>query len=484
MFRRGGFDGVIGNWPYLGGQKLTGVLGNTYREYLIHALANGVRGSADLIAYFALRAAELVRHDGTIGLVATNTLAQGDTRQVGLNQLAANGITIYDAIKSMPWPSRSSALECCVVWATRAKVRSQRGMTSTLDPPPRVCGSPERLAANKGIAFQGSNILGLGFTLHPDEAQDLILRDPHNKEVLFSYLNGQDLNSHPQFAPSRWVINFHNWPEERARQYQECYEQVVRLVKPERARNKDKSRREIWWRFTRPTLELYETIAPLSRVVVMTLVSKTVMPVMVPTGQVFSHMLGVFADDDPAMLAALSSSVHYWWAKSRGSSMKTDLRYTPSDVFETFPLPPLTEELRQTGDELDTYRRNVMSTRQIGLTKTYNLVFDPHCTASDIEELRRLHRAIDEATVRAYGWTERIDAVGGLDHGFHPVGRETRYTIGPAAQRELLDSLLELNHERYADEVSQGLHVKSHRKDKRRVGEQEELDLGIDEPHE
>src|SRR5690606_4890594 len=171
--------------------------------------------------------------------------------------------------------------------------------------------------------------------------------------------------------------------------------------------------------------------------------------------------LGIFATDDTAMLALLSSAPHYWWAKSRGSSMKADLRYTPSDVFETFPLPELTEELRELGSRLDSFRRDVMRSRQSGLTKTYNLVIDPECTDDDIEALRRIHRAIDEATVRAYGWEDRIEAVGGLDHGFHKIGgKELRYTIGPAAQREILDSLLELNHERYAEEVAQGLHDK------------------------
>src|SRR5207248_10136901 len=97
---------------------------------------------------------------------------------------------------------------------------------------------------------------------------------------------------------------------------------------------------------------------------------------------------------------------------------------------------------------------------RIGLAKTSNHAFDPRSTADDIEELRRIHREIDEATIRAYGWEDRIAAVGGLDHGFHKVGRETRYTIGPAAQREILDSLLELNQERYAEEVAQGLHDK------------------------
>lgn len=133
-------------------------------------------------------------------------------------------------------------------------------------------------------------------------------------------------------------------------------------------------------------------------------------------------------------------------------------------MFETFPLPELTDELRQLGDRLDTSRRDVMLARNSGLTKTYNMVFDPDCHEPDIGELRRIHREIDEATIRAYGWEDRIEAVGGLDHGFHKVGRETRYTIGPAAQREILDSLLELNQERYAEEVAQGLHDKKQRK--------------------
>ena len=146
--------------------------------------------------------------------------------------------------------------------------------------------------------------------------------------------------------------------------------------------------------------------------------------------------------------------------------MKTDINYSPSDVFETLPLPPLTDELRQLGDRLDAYRRDVMLSRQTGLTKTYNLVFNPDCHDEDIEELRRIHREIDEATIRAYDWQDRVAAVGGLDHGFHQVGRETRYTIGPAAQREILDSLLELNHERYAEEVAKGLHTQKRRSGK------------------
>jgi hypothetical protein len=211
----------------------------------------------------------------------------------------------------------------------------------------------------------------------------------------------------------------------------------------------------------------------LERVIVITLVSKTVMPVMVPTGQVFSHRLGVFASDDPAMLALLSSSQHFWWTLSKSSTMKRDVNYSPSDVFETFPLPELTQEMRALGDRLDTYRRDVMLSRQAGLTATYNMVFDPDCRDEDIVELRRFHREIDEAVCRAYGWDDLLEQ--GLDHGFHQAGAYTRYTIGPAVKQEILDRLLELNHERYAAEVAAGLHERGAKKRGRKAAAQTSL---------
>jgi hypothetical protein len=142
--------------------------------------------------------------------------------------------------------------------------------------------------------------------------------------------------------------------------------------------------------------------------------------------------------------------------------MKGDLRYSPSDVFGTLPLPKPTSEMRELGGRLDTFRRELMLSRQTGLTATYNLVHDPKCADADIAELRDIHRAIDEAVVRAYGWTDLLYS--GLDHGFHDTRQGPRYTIGAVVRQEILDRLLELNHERYAAEVKAGLHSKRGRK--------------------
>ncbi|GLZ14517.1 hypothetical protein Acsp04_47520 [Actinomadura sp. NBRC 104425] len=475
-----GFDAIIGNPPFLGGKKISGSAGSAYRETLVEVPAKGAKGNADLVAYFVLRAHELLNSSGQVGVIATNTLTQGDTREVGLDRLLESGVTIRRSIKSEPWPSKGAVLEYCAIWTTCSPVNKNAvlvadgvpvaGITPTLDPLTRVTGKPYRLVASANIAFIGNNVNGIGFVLSDVEARELIDGNPVNKEVIFRYLNGEDLNSRPDQSASRWIIDFRDWSLERAEAYPESLERVRRLVKPRRDELPDSKRatREAWWRYEKLAPGLRAAISGLDRVAVIALVSKTAMPVMVPTGQVFSHALGVFATDDTAMLALLSSAPHYWWALTRASSMKADLRYTPSDVFETFPLPELTQEMRELGERLDSYRRDVMLARQTGLTKTYNLVFDEKCKDEDIVELRRIHKAIDEAVVRAYGWDDLLDQ---LDHGFHLVNRrEPRYTIGPAAQREILDRLLELNHERYAEEVRLGLHDKKSKKGPRGRG--------------
>ena len=126
------------------------------------------------------------------------------------------------------------------------------------------------------------------------------------------------------------------------------------------------------------------------------------------------------------MLALLSSAPHYWWAISKSSTMKVDLNYAPSDVFETLPLQQPTSEMRTLGAELDRFRRELMLARQAGLTATYNLVHDPRCADADIAGLREIHRQIDHVVARTYGWGDLE-----LDHGFHMTRQGVRFTVGP-----------------------------------------------------
>lgn len=132
-----------------------------------------------------------------------------------------------------------------------------------------------------------------------------------------------------------------------------------------------------------------------------------------------------------------------------------DLRYTPSDCFDTFPQPGPTDEIARVAKALDEHRRAMMLERDEGLTKTYNRVHDPKEEAADVLELRRLHVELDHAVAAAYGWDDLA-----LDHDFHETPQGLRCTVGPVTRVEILDRLLELNHERYRRELAAGLHAK------------------------
>lgn len=205
------------------------------------------------------------------------------------------------------------------------------------------------LNKNATLSFQGAIVLGLGFTLPESEARTWITEDARYKKVLYPYLNGKALNTDPAHETERWVINFHDWPERIAKDYPKAYDQVLRSVKPERDSNPRKVYRDYWWQYAEKRPAMIKAIESLSYCIVMAQVSKVVMPVLVPTGQVFDQKLIVFASDDHALLATLSSALHYWWAIDRSATMKSDLSYSPSDAFDTFVRPEFNEHLRLTG---------------------------------------------------------------------------------------------------------------------------------------
>nr|WP_197466791.1 DNA methyltransferase [Tsukamurella pseudospumae] len=459
MIDNGGFDAVIGNPPFLGGIKISAAMGGNVREWLSGVLATGGSGGrADLVAYFFLRATSLLQAKGTLGLIATNTVAQGDSREVSLDAMVASGFTITRAIQSRSWPASSANLEYAAVWGTVGPVADEvprisddaavRRISTLLEPAGRATGTPVRLAENSNVTYEGMKPYGQGFILTPDEAQLWIAADARNTEVLFPYLNGEDLNSRPDASPSRWAIDFNDWPEERAAEFVEPFDRVLKLVRPERQRRKPDGafvlRRplpERWWQYGDKRPALRRAIKALPEVLVIALVSKTVMPMRVSTGQVFSHALGVFATDDYGVQAVLSSSLHQIWAITYGSGMRNDPRYTPSDVFDTFPRPVPSEDVVRLGRVLDKDRREIMLRRDLGLTKLYNLVNNSGIIGAadpDVAHLRDIHVQLDRVVLQAYGYDD-IDP----GHGFHEFRKVVRWTVSPAARVEILDRLLE-----------------------------------------
>ena len=177
-----------------------------------------------------------------------------------------------------------------------------------------------------------------------------------------------------------------------------------------------------------------------------------------PARTVFANTLVVFPLPTHAAFCALQSRPHEIWARFFGSSMKDDLRYTPSDVFQTFPFPsnwtadPI---LEAAGQAYCDFRADLMVEHDEGLTKTYNRFHDPHDTGPAIMRLRQLHADMDRTVLNAYGWSDvptrcefLLDHESDDDETASRRRKPYRYRWPNAVRDEVLARLMTLNQER------------------------------------
>lgn len=483
----GGFDAIVGNPPFLGSQRMRDALGYKYREYLIEREANGERGQADLVAYFFLRAYKLCKALGDFGLIATNSIAQGETREVGLSQILCDKATIRSAWPNIAWSGSASVetSQVCLhkgVWKGEIYLSNLtvKGISEFLTIDSTSSWAIKSLKDNKNISFQGSIVNGTGFLIPIETAEMWIKTTPELNNVLLPYIVGEDISTHPLQQTQRWIVNFWDWDEIKSKKYSQAYARISNDVKPERQRL-DKNGNYImrpplpqkWWQFEARRPALYHAIGrghsfishpkdwnqnslPLNRVLVVSRVSKHGVFCFIQNKYIMSEQLCIFASQDAALFLLMQSGLHHIWARKMSSTLENRLRYTPSSAFETFPRPQLTTEqelaLRELGEILDQARAGVMKKQWVGLTILYNMIHDPEVSDADIIHLRELHEQADQMVATAYGWND-LD----LSHSFHsveylPVNDRLRHTFSEATRFELLDRLTLLNKERWEEE--------------------------------
>ena len=367
---------------------------------------------------------------------------------------------------------------------------------------------PETLKANAGKSFQGSIVLGMGFTFDDTDRKNvatsltemrrMIDDNPCNREVIFPYIGGEEINASPTHSHHRYVINFRDWPLRRAdlgatwrdtngetrrgwlregivpldypdpvaQDWPELLTIVEQRVKPERMAQNDKGAKNKWWGFIRPRPELQDATANLDRVIAINCGATPHFALcFLPSKTVFANTLAVLSVDSHAAYCALQSRPHETWARFFGSSMKDDLRYTPSDCFETFPFPANWEThpaLAGAGQTYYDFRASLMIENDEGMTKTYNRFHDPSERDPRIARLRELRAAMDRAVLDAYGWYDiPTDCEFLLDY---EVDEETwgrkkkpwRYRWPDEVRDDVLARLLTLNGERAAVERKAG----------------------------
>ena len=506
----GGFDAMVGNPPFAGKNTVRAANVERYPDWL-KELHEKSHGASDLVAHFFRRAFNLIRQGGAFGLIATNTIAQGDTRNTGLRWICEHGGEIYDVNTRVKWPGLAavvvSVLHICKGSSTRPKHLDGEAVEKITAFLFHRGGhrDPARLQANARQSFQGSIVLGMGFTFDDTdtkgvatplaEMRRLLADNPHNKGAIFPYIGGEEVNTSPTHTHHRYVINFRDYPLRRedigelwadadAERRRELRRQAVvpedypepvasdwptllRIVeenaKPERDVQNRKALRERWWHYAEKRPGLYSTIEKLhqGRVLVNSQVSTYLQFVFVPSHQVFAHTVNVFPVGTHAAFCSIQSRVHEIWSRTLGSSLEERFRYTASDCFETFPFPAdwyTRQDLEAPGKSYYDHRAALLIDNNEGLTKTYNRFHDPNEDAAAIAKLRDLHAAMDRAVLNAYGWQDiPTDCEFLLDYEIDEEEWGTkkkpyRYRWPNEVRDEVLARLLELNAERAAAE--------------------------------
>ena len=457
-------DAFVGNPPFAGKSQIAAAGGEGYLEWL-KVVYDGSHGNADLSAYFFRRADALLGRHGSMGLIATNTIAQGDTRATGLQALVQKGLKIFDATRSKVWPGAAAVVVSVVHLAKGrpAQAVEQLGLdgkeveviSSRLRGKPER-KDPEKLLRNRDLSFQGSVVLGMGFTLKPEAREVLIAKDSRNAERILPYLGGEEVNTSPTQSHERYVISFGQMSLEEASRWPDLLNIVRELVKPERDTNNREVRRKYWWRFGEVAPALYGAITPLERCLVTGIISKHSIFSFQPTDRIFSHKLYVFPLENYASFAVLQSRTHASWAWLLSSTMKTDLNYSASDCFETFPFPksdPREEipALEAIGEQLYQARASYLVDTQQGLTTCYNRLKDHEEDDERVLELRRLHEDLDRAVLEAYGWSD-IE----VPPFETPVSEEAKRRL-ESFEDEIIDRLFVLNAQRAEEERRLGL---------------------------
>ncbi|WP_204524515.1 DNA methyltransferase [Bradyrhizobium sp. SUTN9-2] len=476
-----GFDAIVGNPPFAGKVTISQASGPHYVPWL-QTLHEGAHGNADLVAHFFRTAFALLRSGGAFGLIATNTIGQGDTRATGLMTILLQGGHIYRATKRFQWPNEGAAVVVSIVHVQRSGVP----ISPVLDdrPATRISaylavgtldGAPSRLTSNLGVAFNGTKIYGQGFLFSDNdqsttplaEMARLLSQYSNYERFIRPYIGGEDVNTSPEIKPQRFAINITDFTLSEAEQAAPHLLNIVReKVLPERLKTKDNSDGRVlkkeWWRFFRPKTELYNAVRRSGGAILISEVSPHLAMAPFNGNAIFAHTLKVLAISGGAPFAVLQSRVHEIWARFFSSTLEDRLRYAPSDCFETFPLPPNYEAdagLESAGQTYHDHRAMLMVAANEGMTKTYNHFHNSERTDDQIWRLRQLHDEMDRAVLRAYGWD---DLARELRPEFLTKETESDHTyqgryFWPADQRDrVLARLLALNAERHAEEVAAG----------------------------
>jgi SAM-dependent methyltransferase len=407
-------DAIVGNPPFLGGHRMRQELGGQYLDQVFAKFSAIKNQQIDMACYWFRLANDRLTVNGRAGLVGTNSISQGKSRNASLDYVVSNGGYIHDAISTQVWSGEAKVHVSIVNWAKKSQSNlyldsalvSQ--ISSALKSETDV-SSAMALKANLSSSFRGVETNGAGFFIDENQATHWIQSNLRNQDVVKPFSMGDNLTGNPNGRTERWVIDFNEMHIEEASDYFEPFQHIKIHVKPERDKSKEIYLKENWWRFRRTNQPFRQAVQGLKYYFNVSRVSKWIIFLPISDHWLPGDSTTAITSDDFYVLGIITSQAHRSWVIAQSSTLKGDIRYTLSTCFQTFPFPQTPTQrqidaIRATTLELHEYRSTQMEKKGWGITKLYNEYF--HEPAS---QLAKLHAKLDTLTLKAYSFSSTDD---------------------------------------------------------------------------
>lgn len=407
-------EAIVGNPPFLGGQKIRKELGVEYMDRL--AAKTGLDGTADIACYFFRKAHDLLPTGGRAGLVATSGIRVGKAKTVALDYIVKNNGTITNAVSSKLWPGEAAVNVSMVNWT---KGPADGPFALIVDEQvlsiPRIpthlqlfadLTEARELGANQHGCSMGPIFGHAAYRSGPDTFDPTTFiseRSIRPVATANSLLRGQ------LEGVCVWLADCDTEDEARAvgpRSLEFLKERVYSMIKARvdsgTATNHYKHWIRTWWRAQMPRLEMFAELKGKRRFI--SCAANAARPVFVFLSTTFipTNTLYVFTFEDDYSFGVLQSAHHWRWAIGKGTRTREDISYG-SGVWGTFPWPqdPTDEQVAavaEAGRALRRTRDTLMAENGWSLRQLYQAaeVEGPH-------PLKEAQAALDAAVAEAYG---------------------------------------------------------------------------------
>lgn len=453
-----GFDGIVGNPPFIGNKFWKERLGADYQR-LANIILEQAPGKIDVCIVFHRRMARLVKADGAYGLMGADNMSEGSAIKVGLAKLVNEG-DIFASVKGLPWPGKA-AIDVSIVFFWNGQFLGQKvangivcdNIGPRLSPAGQDDWQPKKLK-NGLFSFAGvDNSKGLAFVITDPDPWFQRLKGEANS-LLVPYVTGDDITTYALNPISRWALDIAdrdledietNWPT--AYQF---LQEVALPTRTEKALKSYKGLIDRPWQFWNHRAELMRRLRQQTHFIGYSKVTKYPIPMLCRTDWIYTNqvvLIEISRPDIPAI--CLSSFFRGWMNKYSGGRLEGRLRISISESVAKFPLP--SSEVSEKGIKAanDFNRLSVAWAHEnsSGLTDVMNVINEPENSDPKIKALKALLVEIDQETADAYGWAHLNLAPAYFQREAKSLRDRIRWECSPETQEKIIQLLINLNKE-------------------------------------